>query len=165
MKNHALVLEALQQLKSKVVWDIYGPIKDQKYWEQCKQRILNLPSNCEVNYKGELNPSQVYSTLQNYHVFILPSESENFGHALYEAMIAGKPIITSNNTPWNLLLENQAGWNVSLDPDEICEVIENAAALENDIYAIMAQNIRNYAQNAIDKEKIKKQYLILLNQN
>ena len=42
MKNHALVLEALQQVKSKVVWDIYGPIKDQKYWEQCKKIILSL---------------------------------------------------------------------------------------------------------------------------
>jgi glycosyltransferase involved in cell wall biosynthesis len=165
MKNHALVLEALQQVKSKVVWDIYGPIKDQKYWEQCKQLIKSLPSNCVVNYKGELNPTQVYTTLQNYHVFILPSESENFGHALYEAMIAGKPIITSKNTPWNSLEENQAGWNVSLNPGQISQVIENAAVLENEIYVIMVQKVRNYAQNAIDREKIKKQHLIILNQD
>ena len=163
MKNHALVLEALQQLKSKVVWDIYGPIKDQNYWEQCKQRILNLPSNCEVNYKGELNPTQVYSTLQNYHVFILPSESENFGHALYEAMITGKPIITSYNTPWNALAEKQAGWNVSLDPDEISEVIENAAVLDNDNYATKVEKVRDYALQAINREQIVRENINLFN--
>jgi glycosyltransferase involved in cell wall biosynthesis len=163
MKNHALVLEALQQLKSRVVWDIYGPIKDQKYWEQCKQRIRNLPSNCEVNYKGELNPTQVYSTLKNYHVFILPSESENFGHALYEAMIAGKPIITSFNTPWNTLNENQAGWNVSLDPDEICEVIENTAALDNENYATKVEKVREYAFQAINREQIVRENINLFN--
>ena len=165
MKNHALVLEAIQHVKSTVVWDIYGPIKDPKYWESSKQLLPLLPSNCIVSYKGELNPTQVYSTLQNYHVFILPSESENFGHALYEAMIAGKPIMTSCNTPWNALAENQAGWNVQLNTNAIQEAIENAASLENDIYAIMVQKVRNYAQNAIDKEKIKKQHLILLNQD
>ena len=118
-----------------------------------------------MTYKGELNPTQVYITLQNYHVFILPSESENFGHALYEAMIAGKPIVTSNNTPWNALAENQAGWNVQLNTNAIQEVIENAAALNDDSYKKRAQNIRNYAQNAIDREKIKKQHLIILNQD
>jgi glycosyltransferase involved in cell wall biosynthesis len=163
MKNHALVLEALKQVKSKVVWDIYGPIKDQKYWEQCKQLILKLPSNCEVNYKGELNPNQVYSTLKNYHVFILPSESENFGHALYEAMIAGKPIITSNNTPWNSLAENQAGWNVSLDPYEICEVIENAAALDNENYVTKVEKVREYALQAINREQIVRENINLFN--
>jgi glycosyltransferase involved in cell wall biosynthesis len=158
MKNHALVLEALQQLKSKVVWDIYGPIKDQKYWEQCKQLILNLPSNCEVNYKGELNPTQVYSTLQNYHVFILPSESENFGHALYEAMIAGKPIITSNNTPWNNLETHNAGYNVALTPKAIATAIEDSAVLNTTNYTEKVRNIRSYAEHAIDRETIKKQY-------
>ena len=165
MKNHALVLETLQHIKARIVWDIYGPIKDHKYWEYCKQLLQLLPSNCIVTYKGELNPTQVYNTLQNYHVFILPSESENFGHALYEAMIAGKPIMTSCNTPWNALAENQAGWNVQLKTIAIQEAIENAAVLENEIYAIMVQKVRNYAQNAIDKEKIKKQHLIILNQD
>ena len=161
MKNHALVLEALQQVKSKVVWDIYGPIKDQKYWEHCKQLLQMLPSNCTVSYKGELNPTQVYTTLQNYHIFILPSESENFGHALYEAMIAGKPIMTSCNTPWNALAKNQAGWNVQLNTKAIQEVIENVAAVNYDDYAIMTNVVREYAKNAINHVSIKIQNINL----
>ncbi len=163
MKNHALVLEALQKVKSKVVWDIYGPIKDQKYWEKCKQLILNLPSNCEVNYKGELNPTQIYNTLQNYHVFILPSESENFGHALYEAMIAAKPIMTSCHTPWNALAENQAGRNVQLNTIAIQEAIENAAALTNETYVSMTEKVRDYAIKAINREQIVRENINLFN--
>ncbi len=161
MKNHALVLEALQQVKSKVVWDIYGPIKDQKYWEKCKQLIISLPSNCVVNYKGELNPTQVYTTLQNYHVFVLPSESENFGHALYEAMIAGKPIITSFNTPWNNLEVNHAGYNVDLKKESIQEYIQKTTDINNESYIQMTLATRKYAKSAININSIKNQYATL----
>ena len=161
MKNHALVLEALSLVKYNIIWDIYGPIKDNDYWEKCKELIAKLPSNISVIYKGEINPTQVYHTLGNYHFFILPSESENFGHALYESMIAGKPIITSNNTPWNLLNENNAGYNVDLTRESLASAVEKAASLNQTEYNEKVIAVRNYAENAIDGEEIKQQYLTL----
>lgn len=163
MKNHALVLEALSLVKNNVIWDIYGPIKDNEYWEKCKELIAKLPSNISVVYKGEINPTQVYQTLNNYHFFILPSESENFGHALYEAMAAAKPIITSNNTPWNFLIENNAGYNVEITKESIANAIANAANLNQNEYNEKVIAVRNYAENAIDREEIKQQYLSLFN--
>jgi glycosyltransferase involved in cell wall biosynthesis len=163
MKNHALVLEAFALVKSDIIWDIYGPIKDPKYWEKCKELIAKLPSNITVTYKGEINPTQVYHTLHTYHFFILPSESENFGHALYEAMIAAKPIITSYNTPWNFLNENNAGYNVELSPASLATAIENAASLNQNEYNEKVKAVRTYAENAINREEIKKQYLTLFN--
>ena len=163
MKNHALVLEALSLVKSKVIWHIYGPIKDLSYWGKCTELIAILPSNITVIYKGEINPTQVYHTLQNYHFFILPSQSENFGHALYEAMIAGKPIITSNNTPWNLLNENNAGYNVELTPASLATAIAIAASLNQNDYNEKVLAVSNYAKKAINREEIKKQYLAIFN--
>ena len=163
MKNHALVLKALASVEHNIIWDIYGPIKDNEYWVKCKELIAKLPPNVTVVYKGEINPTQVYQTLNNYHFFILPSESENFGHALYEAMVAAKPIITSNNTPWNLLNENIAGYNVELTKESIANAIANAANLNQNEYNEKVKAVRNYAENAIDREAIKKQYLTLFN--
>ncbi len=163
MKNHAMVLEALSLVKSNIIWDIYGPIKDTEYWEKCKELIAKLPPNIWVTYQGEINPTQVYHTLNNYHFLILPSESENFGHALYEAMVAAKPIITSNNTPWNFLYENNAGYNVELTKESIANAIANAANLNQNEYNEKVIGVRNYAENAIDREEIKQQYLSLFN--
>lgn len=158
MKNHALVLEALALVKSNVSWDIYGPIKDNKYWEYCKQLIEALPENIKVTYKGEVNPKRVFETLKDYHFFILPSESENFGHALYESMIAGKPIITSHNTPWNNLEIHNAGYNVELNPEAIALAIQTVANLDNQDYLVKVEATRFFAKNAINEKVINDQY-------
>jgi glycosyltransferase involved in cell wall biosynthesis len=161
MKNHQLVLEALAFVKSSITWSIYGPIKDKPYWENCEKLISQLPPNIMVKYMGDINPTGVYSALATCDFFILPSQSENFGHALYEAMIAGKPIITSHNTPWNLLNENNAGFNVDLRPESIASAIEKGAALNQTDYTNMVYSVRKYAENAINRDEIKRQHLEL----
>ncbi len=163
MKNHQLVLEALALVKSSITWYIYGPIKDKNYWSTCDKLIVQLPPNITVKYMGDINPTNVYNALGTYDFFILPSQSENFGHALYEAMIAGKPIITSLNTPWNLLEENNAGFNVDLTPESIALAIEKAAALNQTDYTSMVYAVRQYAERAINRDEIKQQYLELFN--
>ena len=161
MKNHALVLDSLALVKGKINWDIYGPIKDPAYWEKCKQLMAKLPSNITVVYKGEINPDQVYETLVNYHFFILPSQSENFGHALYEAMIGGKPVITSNYTPWNYLEENNSGYNVDLTIQSLEIAIEKATFLNQITYDNKVLAVRTYAEKAINKKEIKNENLNL----
>jgi len=163
MKNHALVLEALALVKSSVSWHIYGPIKDNNYWEQCKLLIAKLPRNITVIYEGEINPSQVFEILKDYHFFILPSESENFGHALYEAMLVGKPIITSHNTPWNDLEYHQSGYNVELDAKAISIAIETLVNLNHKDYLEKVEATRKFAKNAVDSVSIKLQYFNLFN--
>ena len=163
MKNHQLVLEGLALVKSSITWFIYGPIKDEIYWSTCKKLISQLPSNITVKYMGDINPTGVYAALATCDFFILPSQSENFGHALYEAMIAGKPIITSHNTPWNMLHENNAGYNVDLSPERIALAIEKAATLTQTEYTNMVYSVRKYAESAINRDEIKQQYLELFN--
>jgi glycosyltransferase involved in cell wall biosynthesis len=46
---------------------------------------------------------------------LLPSLSENFGHAIFEALAAGTPVIIGDQTPWRGLAAQQAGWDVSVN--------------------------------------------------
>ncbi len=159
MKNHLLVLKALLNCKNKIHYKIFGPIKDKNYWEQCLSIIQKLPENIRVTYGGDVPPSLVEDKLKEVHYFILPSKSENFGHAFFEALSGGRPVITSHYTPWNNLLENKAGINVEIsDINSISDAIEFAAmqpAEEFDEWSLAA---RKFALGKVDFVAIKEQY-------
>lgn len=75
MKNHLLVIQALKNVKSQIVYDIYGPVIDQSYWALCESATKSLPANITVTYKGELEPIHLAETLPAYNAFILPNFS------------------------------------------------------------------------------------------
>lgn len=160
MKNIQIVLEALRNVTAEIQYDIYGPVKDKTYWEQCLHTMSSLPPNIQVTYHGDLLPSAVEKALKTSDVFILPSKSENFGHAIYEALTAGKPVITSHNTPWNDLHKAKAGCNVSLSSgtEEMTKAIKNFAAMEQAEFEEWANGARAYTDGAINLDEIKEQY-------
>jgi glycosyltransferase involved in cell wall biosynthesis len=160
MKNHLLVLKALRHVGGTVHYDIYGPIKDKSYWESCQQVIKQLPSNIQVTYHGNILPDKIQGAYKNVHITVQPSKSENFGHSLFESLTAGKPIITSHNTPWNNLEKTKAGMNVSIDDEtDIAKAIGFFAAMNQDEYIQWGACARDHALKAIDLDEIKKGYL------
>jgi len=166
MKNHLLVLQALKKSVQNIVFFIYGPIKEESYWNECKLLIKEMPQNIKVVYKGEILPNKIPAALQQAHVFILPSKSENFGHAIYEAMTVGRPVITSYFTPWNNLKENNAGINVAIDDSkEIQAAVDFFARTDKETLEKWSRAARGFALKAIDIENIKKQYLEMFTGN
>jgi glycosyltransferase involved in cell wall biosynthesis len=110
-KNLHLVLKALNEIKTPVQFDIYGPLKDEAYWRMCQQLIEGQMH--EIRYQGIVNPADVQQTLSRYHVLILPTKGENFGHAIYEALSVGTPALISPFTPWGQLQNSEAGITIN----------------------------------------------------
>lgn len=159
MKNIKLVLDALAHCKSEIVYDIYGPVKDAAYWQECLTVIATMPSNVKVQYHGAVTPDKIQATLADNHCMIQPSKSENFGHAIYEALAAGKPVITSHYTPWNNLEESNAGYNVDINNTQtITDAIEKMASLHNEAYIACSNAAVQYAVKSIDVASVKKDY-------
>jgi glycosyltransferase involved in cell wall biosynthesis len=159
MKNILMVLQSLKDVKSNIQYDIYGPAKDQAYFTECLELAKRLPSNISVMMHGDVEPERVKDLLKEAHVFILPSKSENFGHAIYEALSAGRPVITSNFTPWNHLQESSAGMNVSLAiKEELRNAISFFSAMDKETLSQWSRGAIDYADKAVDVEKIKRQY-------
>lgn len=159
MKNILLVLEVLANLKEEVQYDIYGPLKEEEYWDKCKEQIKKMPENITVKYHKEIEPQKVKDVLQRAHVFILPSKSENFGHAIYEALSTGRPVITSHHTPWNHLQESKAGINVSTDSVmELSEAIRFFARMDLEELEEWSKGAFEYAEEKVDLEEIRSGY-------
>ncbi len=112
-----LVLESL--INENIFLDIYGPVNDTTYWEDCKTIISKLQGR--VSYKGLVPPVDVQQTLSGYHALTLFTRGENFGHVLFEALGVGRPVITSLFTPLRDLEQLRAGFNVDIDNLSDCQ--------------------------------------------
>jgi len=113
-KNLHLLLQVILKSDTGVTLDIYGPVKDNKYWnDNCVPLIDKLKHR--VTYNGDILPLYVQDKLSEYDALALLTKGENFGHALYESLSVGRPIITSYFTPWNTLEKENAGWNVDIN--------------------------------------------------
>ncbi|HEX4957157.1 MAG TPA: glycosyltransferase [Lacibacter sp.] len=160
MKNHKAIIEALHNSTVPIKWMIYGPVKDDAYWKECLQLIRQLPSHIEVVYEGELPPTQLTAALSRLHVFVLPSESENFGHAILEALSAGKPVITTVTTPFYQLAEQKAGMAVSLQglAASLTRAIQQMYSMPQDEYEMYCVQAAAYARDHVSTAALTHQY-------
>lgn len=149
IKNLLFCLEVLKSCKREVVFDIYGPIEDDNYWNLCLNQMVNMPSNIKVNYLGKLDPRNIQKIFSQYSLLFLPSLGENFCHVIAESFSYGVPVLISDQTPWKNLEDAKLGWDLSLDNAEnFISLIDNfheteiACLSKSEIY----QNYLKYFQ-------------------
>lgn len=148
MKNLLAALEMLQNVKQSVAYHIYGPIEDREYWTECEAVIEALPTNIQVEYKGELYPNEVVNTLSKYDVFFMPTKGENYGHIIAEALCAGLPILIADTTPWRNLQEQGIGWDLPLSsPEAFGDAIDQLALMNPKDHHQMRKNVLEWAKN------------------
>ncbi len=147
VKNIKQLIQVCKSCKQSIVVDIYGPVKDADYWDTCTEEMKQLPNNVVVEYKGDLQPSLVQSTISTYDALILLTKGENFGHALFESLSVGRPIITSFFTPWTNLQQKNAGWNVDIDdPKHITVLLDQLALMDTILWTPYCDNAHQLAK-------------------
>ncbi len=112
VKGLDIAIEAISQSQTGASLNVYGSIGDAAYWERCQNLARTVSPQVEITYCGAVENEQVPLHLAAHDLMILPSLSENFGHAIFEALAAGTPVIIGDKTPWRGLGEKQAGWDV-----------------------------------------------------
>lgn len=69
--------------------------------DECEfKKIQSQQSNIITVYPA-LAPNLVQTELKSYSILLAPSESENFGHTIAEALSEGLIVLTSKDTPWS----------------------------------------------------------------
>lgn len=146
MKNLKTALELLADRSGSVVFDIYGPIEDPEYWQECQLIIRELPSNVQVSYKGIVNPDGVVSTFTQYHALFFPTLGENFGHVILEALTAGCLVLTSSETPWRNLASKGAGWDIPLSqPESYRQALDEIIKMDCQMFQARSEQARRLA--------------------
>lgn len=109
IKNTHLLTAALSRLQFPVRVELYGPIEDYSYWEQCEADISNAPAHVDVEYLGPLPSHAVREVLSSADIFVLPTQGENHGHAIAEALAVGCAAVIPDTTPWTKVIEAGGG--------------------------------------------------------
>lgn len=149
-KNLDYAIKVLAHARAPVRFDIFGPANDPAYWAECEQLISRLPAHVEVHYRGTIPNADVPATLAGYDVFLLPTRGENFGHAIFDALEVGLPVLISDQTPWRDLEQIGAGWDLPLaNPDRFAATIDRMAALPADERIAMRRAARSLAETSL----------------
>jgi glycosyltransferase involved in cell wall biosynthesis len=148
MKNLDFALRVLQGVTGALEFNVYGPIEDRAYWEECQSLIQQLPANVHVSYCGEAHPEQVHDIFSRHHLFLFPTRGENFGHVIFEALQAGCPVLASDRTPWRNLSAKTAGWDLPLtEPAEFARVLNAVVDMNAAEYQVWTQGAVTFAQD------------------
>ncbi len=138
-KNTLFAIERLRGTQGQVTFDLYGPVYDEAYWSKCQEAIASLPPNIRVNHKGVAATEDVPALFDRYHALFMPSQGENFGHTMAEALAAGLPLLISDRTPWRGLEAAKAGWDLSLDrPGDFHRAVQELVHMDQVQYDAIA---------------------------
>lgn len=150
IKNLIGALTVLREIKGSVLFDIYGPREDQKYWRECLRLIQALPPNVKTTYRGSVPHDQVRKTIANYHLYFLPTLGESYGHGIIEALMASRPVLISDRTPWTKLEKSDAGWDLPIEePEAFVRVLERCVAMNQRDFENLEDGARRYASGVL----------------
>lgn len=164
-KNLNFALEVLKGIDSaQITFDVYGPVEDQAYWELCSATAKLLPPTVAFSYRNSLRPEEIGAALENYHALFLPTQNENYGHIIVEALQHARPVILSDQTPWRDLHEQAVGFDIPLSNKQaFTEAITALGALGQARFDAMSMNCSAYISQKLNTEKIKANYIRLFN--
>jgi glycosyltransferase involved in cell wall biosynthesis len=98
--------------------------------------------------------------MEQFQVFIMPSKSENFGHAIAEALSACKPVITTKTTPFNDLEKFKAGYSIELHElkSGLVNSIQQLIDMDEQAFAELCMHAKKYADEKFKIYQLVEQY-------
>lgn len=160
-KNLNFVINILKDIKdASIVFDVFGPIEDDLYWNTCLENAKQLSRNIQFNYKGSLKPEEIGNAIGHYHALFLPTQNENYGHIIVETLQHARPVILSDQTPWRNLEKDNVGFDISLnDKSKFVESIHKLVGIDQAGFDQMSKNCVYFIHSKLNIEDIKQKYL------
>jgi glycosyltransferase involved in cell wall biosynthesis len=101
--------------------------QDPDYENQIQEQIKASPLSSRTTITGFVTGELKAALLQDANLFVLPSYYENFGIAVAEAMVAGTPVVISDQVHiWEEVKGAEAGWVCPCEVDALTECLREA---------------------------------------
>jgi glycosyltransferase involved in cell wall biosynthesis len=151
IKNLSFLLSILNDVEGEVELEIAVIKEDPAYFKLCQQMAENLPETIHVTWYFDLEPAEVLKLMGKVHLFVLPTQGESFGHAIFEALSVGCPVLISDQTPWRNLLSCKAGMDIPLADNLFLDAITTFVKLDNSRWEEFRQGALQKAKQYVDE--------------
>lgn len=158
IKNLSLLLRQIALVKGKLSLTVVGNEEDDAYVELCKAQAAELDPDKQVRFCGAVPNDQLPELLAKHHVFALPTSGENFGHAIFEALSLGKPVVISDQTPWRNLTASKAGWDLPLNSDAFAAAIQQMLNSTDEDYKEWSAGAWKFAATFVASSDLRSDY-------
>jgi glycosyltransferase involved in cell wall biosynthesis len=159
IKNLDYLLNLLPRVKGNISLTIVGSEEDKAYIAACKNIVESYPPGVGVTFTGEIPNKDLTHIIARHHIFALPTKGENFGHAIFEALAAGKPVLISDQTPWRNLEAMQAGWDLPLQqPAAFVAALQQAVDFNQQQYNTWSKAAWQHVKDLVAADSLRKKY-------
>ena len=102
---------------------------DAAYKEFLHKEVDRLGLAGQVEFKGFINGREKFELLSRLSALFVPSDMENFGMIIPEALLVNTPVMASLGTPWEALNTLACGWWTEASPESISQVIDQIVGM------------------------------------
>ena len=92
-----------------------------------------------VTFKGFVSGREKFERLAQLSCLFVPSDFENFGMIVTEALSVGTPVMASLGTPWEELNTRACGWWLDRCPENITKVMQQVLTMPTDELLAMGE--------------------------
>ena len=164
IKNLDFLIRLLNDTSGNILLTIVGGEEDRSYSKFCSNLAAECREHVTIQFAGEIPHHEINSLLHAHHIFALPTNGENFGHAIFEALSAGKPVLISDQTPWRMLEQHEAGWDLPLQqPELFVQAINKAVQFDQNTYNCWSRKSWEFVHQYIQQTNFLSHYQRLFN--
>jgi glycosyltransferase involved in cell wall biosynthesis len=137
-------------------WELHvvGPDRE-TYAEQMKQLAIDLKLE-RICFPGPAYGDDKMLHYQNADLFVLPTQTENFGIAIAEALANGLPVVTTKGAPWQGLDTHNCGWWIDHGEPALVESLCHAMSLPPHELNLAGQRGRDWVQREFSWQRVGK---------
>jgi glycosyltransferase involved in cell wall biosynthesis len=99
---------------------------------ECRVLAAALGLAKDVEFRGPVVGEARWALYRAADLFVLPTQSENFGIVVAEALACEAPVLTTTAAPWEELLSHRCGWWVPATADTLAAALRDATAAPPD---------------------------------
>lgn len=108
---------------------------------------LDLGPHTRAHLLGQVSAHEKWALLERANLFVMPSDHENFGVAIAEALSAGVPTVTTHGTPWQALSTKGAGWWIPAEAEALSKALDEAMREPPATRAVRSEAARGLASD------------------
>lgn len=130
---------------------------DEQYEQFLRKEVERLALTANVEFKGFINGREKFEQLSQLDALFVPSDFENFGMIVTEALACKTPVFASLGTPWEELNRRECGWWMDRTPENISNVMSQIVDMPSEEIDAMGERGRKLVEEKFTATSVAKQ--------